>query len=213
MAIKEDIILIGGGGHCKACIDVIEEDNRYVIMGIIDFPEKIGQSILGYPIIDCDENLEKITKEFNNFFITVGFIKSSKRRVELYNQIRSFGGSFPSIYSPKSHISKYAEVGEGTIVMHGAIINADAKVGNNCIINNQALIEHDVIVSDNTHISTGARINGECCIGENCFIGSGTIINHCVNVNSDIIIGSGSVVRKDIIVSGIYVGNPLRKIK
>ena len=65
MAIKEDIILIGGGGHCKACIDVIEEDNRYVIMGIIDFPEKIGQSILGYPIIDCDENLEKITKEFN----------------------------------------------------------------------------------------------------------------------------------------------------
>lgn len=213
MAIKEDIILIGGGGHCKACIDVIEEDNRYVIKGIIDLPEKIGNTILGYSIIDCDENLEKIAKEFKNFFITVGFIKSSRRRMELFNQIKSLGGSFPSIYSPKSHISKYAEVGEGTIIMHGAVINADAKVGNNCIINNQALIEHDVIVSDNSHISTGAKINGECFVGENCFIGSGTIINHCVNVNSDIIIGSGSLVRKDITEAGIYSGNPLIRIE
>jgi len=213
MVNKEGIILIGGGGHCKACIDVIEKDNRYVIMGIIDLHEKIGNTILGYPIIDCDENLEIIAKEFKNFFITVGFIKSSIRRAELFNQIKSLGGSFPSIYSPKAQISKYAEVGDGTIVMHGAVINADAKVGNNCIINNQALIEHDVVVSDNSHISTGAKINGECFVGENCFIGSGTIINHCVKVNSNTIIGSGSVVRKDIVESGIYAGNPLRKIK
>lgn len=210
---KEDIILIGGGGHCKACIDVIEEENRYVIKGIIDLPEKIGQTILGYSIIDSDENIEKITQEFKNFFITVGFIKSSRRRMELFNQIKSLGGSFPSIYSPKAHISKHAKVGEGTIIMNGAVINADARVGNNCIINNQALIEHDVIISDNTHISTGAKINGECFVGENCFIGSGTIINQSVKVSSNIIIGSGSVVRKDIIVSGIYAGNPLRKIK
>jgi sugar O-acyltransferase (sialic acid O-acetyltransferase NeuD family) len=213
MSSKEEIILIGGGGHCKACIDVIEQEGSFIIKGIIDVPEKVGQTILGYPIIGSDNNLKNIVSKYENFHITIGFIKNAELRNKLFKEIKSFGRKFPNIISPKAYVSKHSTIGVGTIILHGAIINADAKVGNNCIINNQVLVEHDVIVSDNTHISTGAKINGECFIGENCFVGSGTIINHCVKVNSDIIIGSGSMVRKDIIEPGIYAGNPLRKIK
>lgn len=213
MSRKEDIILIGGGGHCKACIDVIEEEGRYSIKGILDLPEKIGQTILGYPIIDSDENLEKIVSGYKNFLITVGFIKSPVIRIKLFNKISVFGGRFPVIISPKAHISRFAQIEDGTIIMHGAVVNADAHIGKNCIVNNQALIEHDVIVSENSHVSTGAKINGGCFIGKNCFVGSGTIINQGVRVNSEIIIGSGSIVRKDIKQPGIYAGNPLKKIK
>ena len=213
MNLKEEIILIGGGGHCKACIDVIEEEGRYLIKGIIDLPEKIGQTILGYPIIDSDENLEKIVSEYKNFLITVGFIKSPVIRIKLFNKISVLGGRFPVIISPKSHVSRFAQIEDGTIIMHGAVVNADANIGKNCIVNNQALIEHDVIVSENSHVSTGAKINGGCFIGKNCFVGSGAIINQGVRVNSEIIVGSGSIVRKDIKQSGIYAGNPLKKIK
>lgn len=213
MSTKEEIILVGGGGHCKACIDVIEEEGRYAIKGIIDLPEKVGQSILGYPIIDSDENIDKVISLYNNFLITVGFIKSPVLRVSLFNKIKELGGKFPVIISPKAHVSRYAQIREGTIVMHGSIINADAHIGQNCIINSLALVEHDTKISNHSHISTGARINGNCTVGKNCFIGSGTIINQGVSIKSDIIIGSGSMVRKNIIEPGIYVGNPLRKIK
>jgi len=32
----EDIILIGGGGHCRSVIDVIESENKFLIRGIVD---------------------------------------------------------------------------------------------------------------------------------------------------------------------------------
>ena len=44
--IKEKLILIGGGGHCKSCIDVIEQEGRFDIDAIVDVEEKLGQSIL-----------------------------------------------------------------------------------------------------------------------------------------------------------------------
>ncbi len=36
---KQNVILIGGGGHCKYSIDVIEQERRFSIVGIIDMPE------------------------------------------------------------------------------------------------------------------------------------------------------------------------------
>ena len=38
--MKEKLVLIGGGGHCRACIDVIERENKYQIAGIVDIKEK-----------------------------------------------------------------------------------------------------------------------------------------------------------------------------
>jgi sugar O-acyltransferase (sialic acid O-acetyltransferase NeuD family) len=213
MSTKEDIILVGGGGHCKSCIDVIESEGRYIIKGIIDIPKKIGQRILGYPIINSDDNLDKVVSSYKNFLITLGFIKSPLLRINLFSKIKELGGRFPVVISSKAHVSGYAKIDEGTIVMHGSIINAEAHIGKNCIINNLSLIEHDAKIGEQTHISTGARVNGNCIVGENCFIGSGVIINHGISVCRDVIIGSGSVVRKNIIEPWVYVGNPLRKVK
>lgn len=87
-SMKQPIILIGGGGHCKACIDVIEQENRFAIKGIIDVPEKIGQTILGYPIIDSDKNLKNIVSKYKNFLITIGFIKNAELRNKLPYSMR-----------------------------------------------------------------------------------------------------------------------------
>ncbi len=209
---KTDIILIGGGGHCKACIDVIEESGFYDIKGIVDVRDKIGHTILGYKIIDEDKNIGKYLNN-NSFLITVGFIKSPDLRVKLFNEIKNKGGVFPVIISPKAQVSKHATIQQGTIIMHGTVVNADVFIGENVIVNNLALIEHDVTIGNHTHVSTGSRINGGCKIGEKCFIGSGTIINQGISVCSDVIIGSGSLVRKDIDKPGVYTGNPLKKYK
>ena len=68
---KPNIILIGGGGHCKSCIDVIEMHGMFSIAGIIDLPQNIGNRVMGYPIIGSDEDLELISKKYLNFFISL----------------------------------------------------------------------------------------------------------------------------------------------
>ena len=86
--MKNEIILIGGGGHCKSCIDVIEQEGTFRIAGIVDVPEKLNQKVMGYKIIGSDADLPEIAKQFGNFLITVGQIKSPSVRIRLFNYLK-----------------------------------------------------------------------------------------------------------------------------
>lgn len=189
----KEIILLGGGGHCKSLIDVIESENRFKIAGIIDKKELIGSEVLGYKIIGSDNDLEKLREKFEFAFIAIGFIKSNKRRVELFELLKKFGFKLPTIISPFAYVSKYSIIEEGSVIHHGAIVNGGVKIGRNCIINSKALIEHDAIIEDNCHISTGAIINGGVKVGCNSFIGSGAITKEYITIKEDSFIKAGSV--------------------
>ncbi len=189
--MKPDIILVGGGGHCRSCIDVIEQEGRFNIAGIIDLPEKQHQKILGYPVIGTDEDLPNLTAKCDHFLITLGQIKSPDTRMALFEKIRSLGGAFPVIISPLAYVSNHATVDEGTIVMHKALVNAGAAIGKNCIINTKALIEHDVMIRDHCHISTKAVINGGCTVGEGSFFGSTAMARECIEIGSRCVVGGG----------------------
>ncbi len=191
------IILIGGGGHCKSCIDVIEQENKYQILGVIDNNDKIN-SVLSYPILGCDKDLKKFLSKSILPFISIGQIKTPSSRIEIFNLLKKQDSNFPTIISPHAYCSKYVKLGEGTIIMHGAIINSDVFIGDNCIINSKALIEHDVNIGPHCHISTGAKINGGVSIGEGSFIGSGAIIKEGISVRKNTIIGAGKIVLQNV---------------
>lgn len=211
--MKRPLILIGGGGHCKSVIEVAESAG-YEIKGILDMPDEVGKEVLpGHKVIGTDDEIPQYVEECD-FIITVGFIKNPALRIKLYNKVKAAGGRLATIVASTAHVSKYAELGEGTVIMHQAFVNAGAKIGDNCIINTFVNIEHDAEVGNQCHISTGTMVNGECKIGENCFIGSQSVCANCIEIASDIIVGAGSVVRKSIRVKGIYAGNPaILKIK
>ena len=188
------IILVGGGGHCKSCIDVIENENKYKIIGIID---KKKNFLLNYKVFTESYLKKKIIK--NNYsLVTVGHIKNYKIRVELFNKLKNLGFKIPSIISPSAYISKHAVIGQGTIVMHGAIVNAGAVIGNNCIINTNSLIEHDVSIGDHTHISTEATINGGAIIGDKVFIGSRSVIKDNISIGDCSIVGANLYIKKNL---------------
>lgn len=210
---KKNIILIGAGGHCKSCIDVIESTGLYNIIGLVDKPELKGQKNLGYEILWNDDDIPELARIYKYFFVTVGHIKSSYLRSKLFDMLESNNVQIPNIISPSAQVSQYASVNKGSIVMHGAIVNADAKIGKNCIINSNSLIEHDVTIGDNCHISTGAIVNGGVKIGHSVFYGSGSISIEYINISDGILIGAGSFVNRNLDEIGIYVGNPIKKIK
>ncbi len=180
--MKENVLLIGGGGHCRACIDVIEQEGIFRVAGIVDMPEKRGQIVLGYSIIGADADLPELLSNFPNVLITLGQIGSPQRRMELFEVLEGMGARFPVIKSPLAYISPHALVGVGTIVMHHALINAGAQVGRNCIVNSRALIEHDAVIGDHCHIATGAVVNGGVQIGDGSFLGSGAVTEEYTNI-------------------------------
>lgn len=187
------IILIGGGGHCKSVIDVIEKEKRYKISGIVDKPEFIGTEILEYKVIGSDLDLETLAKKFRYALITVGHIKSPKLRIKLFRLAKKAGFILPTIISPISYVSKHSKIGAGTIIMHHAILNANTFVGDNCIINSKALIEHDCSILNHCHISTNATINGGVNIESECFIGSNVTTKNNVKIKEKSFIKAGTL--------------------
>lgn len=193
----KSILLIGGGGHCRSCIDVIEATEIYKIVGVVQ-PKASSELILGYPVIGSDDELPQLLKKSKTALVTVGQIKNPKIRIQLFQRLKQLGAKLPIITSPKAYNSRHAFVGEGSIIMHGAVVNAGTRIGNNCILNSQALVEHDVEIGDHCHISTGARVNGNVIIGKCTFVGSGAVIKEGVTVGENVIIGAGQVVLADV---------------
>ena len=209
---QKNLILVGGGGHCKSVIDVAESAN-YNILGILDITEEVGKSVLNYKVIGTDEEIPQYADKAE-FIITVGFIKNPAIRISIYNKIKEAGGKLATIVASTAHISRYATLGDGTVVMHQAVVNAGANIGKNCIINTFCNIEHDAEIGDQCHISTGTMVNGDCKVGDRVFIGSQSVLANGITVGEDIIVGAGSVVRKSIYEKGIYAGNPaILKVK
>lgn len=209
---QRNLILIGGGGHCKSIIDVAESAG-YNILGILDMPEDIDKSVLDYKVIGTDDDIPQFVDKAE-FIITVGFIKSPAIRMCIYDKVKEAGGKLATIIASTAHVSRYASLGEGTVVMHQAVVNAGARIGENCIINTFCNIEHDAVIGDQCHISTGAMVNGDCKVGKMCFIGSQSVLANGISICDDVIVGAGSLVRKNILKPGIYSGNPaILKIK
>ncbi|MDX2479075.1 MAG: acetyltransferase [Desulfuromusa sp.] len=202
----DEIVLVGGGGHCVSCIDVIEQEAKFQIAGIVDVPDKLGTTLLGYPIIGNDEDLLKLTENYQYFLITLGQIKSPERRIALFEQLLQLGALLPTIISPRAYISRHSTIGAGTVVMHNSLINAGAIVGRNCIINSCALIEHDAKVSDHCHISTGAILNGGTHVAECTFVGSGSVVRDNIRIGSHSLIGGGVSVMKEVPDHSLYTG-------
>lgn len=191
----KNLILIGAGGHCKSCIDVIETQGEYKIIGLFDIKEKIDKEIFGYKIIDCDENIEKYINKDTYFLITLGQIKTAKRRKELFDKLIFFGAKFATVISPYARVSSHAKVLCGSIVMHNALVNAGVEIGNNCIINSKALLEHDVNIGAHCHISTSAVLNGNVRLGDCSFVGSNSTIVQGICLPFGSFVKAGSLIK------------------
>jgi sugar O-acyltransferase (sialic acid O-acetyltransferase NeuD family) len=196
--MKPELYLIGGGGHCKSCIDVIEMENRYRIAGIVDSAERIGDYVLGYPIMATDKDIPSIAAGNSRVLITIGQIADPQKRIDLYSLASSLNIEFATVVSPTAYVSRHASIGQGTIVMHHAVINAGAIVSSNCIINTRALVEHDAVIGENSHISTGAVVNGGVQVGNGVFIGSGAVAREYITIGNRAFIGANKTVSCDI---------------
>jgi len=178
--MKKPLVLVGGGGHCKSVIEAAESAG-YSILGVLDMPEEVGKTILSTKVIGTDDDIPNYVDKAE-FVITVGFIKNPATRIKLYNKVKEAGGKLATVIASTAHVSKYAEIGEGTVVLHQAFVNADAKVGKNVILNNFVNIEHDAVIGNQCHISTGAMVNGGAEIAEGTFIGSQSVVNQGIKI-------------------------------
>lgn len=178
--------IIGDGGLATQIKDVIDSFNCYSISarGRVQEAEI---TIIGFASL---EHLEKREEAFNKYEKDIG-----------------------TLIAPSATVSQDAYIDKGCVILHDAFVGPGTLLGLNVLVGTKAIIEHNSIIGNHSVVLTGAIVNGNCKIGRRCMIGSGAIIIQGIEICDDVKIGAGTVVIDNILESGIYVGNPSRRVK
>lgn len=194
--MERQIILIGGGGHARVVIDAIQCGKKFKICGIVDPALRKGDTVLGIPVIGDDSILPKIFKEGVKYaFIAVGSIGNCSVRKKIYDNLKKIGFQLPFIVHPKVVIAKDVELGEGTFVAAGVVINPGAKIGKNVIVNTRSSIDHDCSIGDSVHIAPGVTLSGGVIVKDETHIGTGASVIQYISIGKRNMIPAGYVVR------------------
>lgn len=209
--VVRDVVIIGGGGHAKVLASIILKISDFRLLGYSDL--KSNGVLICVPYLGRDEQtLSNYSPANTVVAIGVGKIGLNPIRQRIVESPAVVRFNLPEIVSPSAIVNN-AKVYAGAQIFDGVVVNAGATIGAFAIINTNATIEHDVKIGEFTHIAPNVTICGEVEIGDNCMIGAGSVVIQGVKICENVVVGAGSVVLRDITQSGVYVGNPVKRIK
>jgi sugar O-acyltransferase (sialic acid O-acetyltransferase NeuD family) len=206
--MENKIVIIGGGGHAKVLISLIKKTPCYRILGYTDVSNK--GTILKTEYIGNDSVLKSIIKEHRDCSaaLGIGIIGRANSRMQIFTELKNTGFLIPAIISPDAVINEEVEIGEGSVVFDGVVVNSGARIYKACILNTNSTVEHDCRIGDNSHVAPGSALSGSVCIGKDCLIGTGASIIQGIKICDGCKIAAGSVIIKDCKIPGMYAGNP-----
>lgn len=143
------IAIIGGGGHGSVIADIIEKLPQFILVGFLDARYEPGLQILGYEVLGTPETLPlQIRKhDIQGIVIAVG---DNWTRSKLAQAVRATAPEiqFPTLIHPSAQIGKNVRLGQGTVVMAGAVVNSNSTTGEFCILNTRCSLDHDNHLGD-----------------------------------------------------------------
>jgi sugar O-acyltransferase (sialic acid O-acetyltransferase NeuD family) len=202
------IALLGASGHGKVVADVAERLGMQVHFYDDAWPTV---SYLGgrWAVHGDCERLRTNSSNYEGIVVSIG---SCRVRLDLQAHLRSSGAKFMTLIHPHACVSRYSRLGLGSVVMAGAVVNADTEIGAACIVNTGATVDHDCVVGDGVHIAPGAHLSGNVSVSAGSWIGVGACIKQGIKIGAEAVIGAGAVVVKDVPNGVTVFGNPARQM-
>jgi sugar O-acyltransferase (sialic acid O-acetyltransferase NeuD family) len=210
----ENIILIGAGSHARYCVDIIEKENKYKIIGFTDPYKPIGEKVCDYPVLGRQEDIIELSEKYNiqGGVITIGDNWIRKLVYDIIiGQMPDF--MFVNAIHPSTIIGRNVFFGVGIVIMAGCIINPGSHVGNFCFFATGAQLEHDGYMDDYSSLSAGSITGGNVRIGKFTAITLGVTILDRIKIGDHSVIGSGSLVLKDVPDNVVAYGSPAKVIR
>ncbi len=140
-----------------------------------------------------------------------------KIREMTMEKARAAGFGFATLVHPRTDMSKWVEIGEGSVICARNILTTNIKLGRHVQVNLNCTIGHDVIMGDYATLAPGVHVSGCVHIGKRAYIGTGAVIingtqDNPLVIGDDVIIGAGACLTKSI-PCGTWGGVPARPLQ
>lgn len=205
--MKKKLLIIGASGHGKVVSDIALKMNKWQSIDFLDDDENIKSS-MGLDVVGRSSDAFKHLRDCD-IFVGVG---NNAIREKIQEKLDAAGASIPILIHPSAVIGEQVEIGLGSVVVAGVVINSCTKIGKGCIINTGTTIDHDNLIEDYVHISPGVHLAGTVQVGKGTWLGIGSVVSNNINITRGCKIGAGAVVVNNITETGTYVGVPVRRV-
>ncbi|HAS6628215.1 acetyltransferase [Vibrio parahaemolyticus] len=200
--------ILGASGHGKVVAEIAELTGYTNIEFFDDrWPEL--QNVEHWPVKGNSETLLKVASHFNLTVIAIG---NNEVRLEKQKLLSIAGAKFSVLEHPRATISRHSQLGVGTVVMAGAVINPFVKVGKACIINTASTIDHDCSLADGVHVSPGCNLAGGVTVGEGTWLGIGSQVKQLISIGAGVTVGAGATVVNRVPDFQTVVGTPAQLV-
>jgi sugar O-acyltransferase (sialic acid O-acetyltransferase NeuD family) len=191
------LYVIGAGGHAKVVVDILLAMGTPPI-ALLDENARSSE-VLGIAV------LRTATLPNPDAAVIVAIGDNAAREQAAARYLR-----FGTAVHPSAAIGRDARVGDGSVVMAGAVVNAGSRIGNHCIVNTRAGIDHDCVLEDFASVAPGATLGGGVRLGRSAVISLGASVIHGCRVGDHAVVGAGAVVVRDVAPLVVVHGIPAR---
>ena len=208
-------------GEKKLCIFGTGGFGRETLLVFIDSLKSLGSGNYSDQVVFAvsDDNYDE------NEIMGVPVIRLSEFDIDKYKMIVAVGEpnirksvveqlppdtEYATLVHPTAVISKWVELGEGSIITAGVIVTCNIKLGKHAQLNLHTTVGHDCVIGDYFTTAPGTKISGICEFGDCVYFGTNASVKQGISICSDVTIGMGGVVVKPIVQSGVYVGSPAK---
>lgn len=185
----ENLLILGAGGHGQVVLEAAELEKKYDKISFLDDRDDL-KKIRDFEVIGKINDYSHFLKDYKYAFVAIG---NNEKRIELIDKLINSGFNVPSIIHPKASVSKYSNIGLGTVILAGAVVNVNTDIGKGCIININSCVDHECTVSSGVHISSGAVVRSICKIGELSTIGAGAIVKSGSTIERSFVLEEGKI--------------------
>jgi sugar O-acyltransferase (sialic acid O-acetyltransferase NeuD family) len=208
------IFLIGCSGHASVVLDVIEKEGINSVVGIIDSYAKPDAEILGSRVLGTELDLPQFMAQYDVGAGVVAIGDNFTRHL-MVEKIRSISESFAfvSTIHPSAQIGRGVQIGSGTVLMAGAIVNPNSSIGEHCILNTATSIDHDNVIERFCSIAPGVNTGGNVKLGEFSVLSLRSGVIHGCAIGKHTVVGAGATVLSDLPDYVVAYGTPARVIR
>jgi len=210
----KSLAIIGAGDLGQQVAHHAIATGKFKIAGFFDdFSEK-GSTKNGYTILGGTQDVVSSynSHTFDCLMVGIGY-KHMSARMTLYQQYKNEGIPFATVIHPSVIIDRHAFVGPGSIIYPGCIIDWGVEIGENVLLNVGCCVAHDTKVGSHSFLAPRVAVAGFTHIGERNILGINCTLIDNIKTVDDVQVGAGGVVIKSIEQYGLYVGNPVRRIR
>jgi sugar O-acyltransferase (sialic acid O-acetyltransferase NeuD family) len=202
------LVIAGAGGHGRVVADAAVASGVYTDVQFLDdrHPNVVLQE--GWRVTGVLDDLARLPTANTAFVPAFG---DASLRLRILAGAVQLGFECPAVIHPAATVSRFAEIGRGSVVFAGAVVNVGARVGDGCILNTGATIDHDCTLADGVHVCPGAHLAGNVSLGRRTWFGIGAVAKQAITIGDDVIVGAGAVVLEDVSNGSTVLGNPARK--